>query len=105
MTEEEIQNRLAENIRTFRKSKKLTQETLAEMAEVSPETIKSIELRRHWPGQKILAAIATALNVDVYQLFLPVPSSFQIDSAIKDQILTTARTAYTQFLDTVKDSL
>lgn len=105
MTDIEIQTRLATNIKNFRKEQKLSQEKLSELADMSPESIKSIELMRSWVSEKSLAAIATALNVDVYQLFLPVPSSFQIESEIKDHMLSTARTSFSQFLETLKESL
>lgn len=72
----EIQTRLGENIKAIRKSQHLTQAQLSEMAEVSEDTIKSVEQGRVWPEEKTLSNITNALNIDVYHLFLPVGSSF-----------------------------
>lgn len=80
MISNDIQNRLGENLKRIRKSKNLTQFQLAEIADVSEETIKNIELCRCWTSDKNLAKITEALNVDIYKLFLPVESSIQKDS-------------------------
>lgn len=76
MTSSDIQKRLGENLRQIRKERNLTQFQLAEMAEVSEETIKNIELSRCWTSDEKLSKITDALNIDVYHLFLPVGSSF-----------------------------
>ena len=44
---------------------------LAERAELSEQTINSIESRRLWPSDKTLIKICGVFNIDVYQLFLP----------------------------------
>ncbi len=80
MISNDIQKRLGENLKRIRKSKNLTQFQLAEIADVSEETIKNIELCRCWTSDKNLAKITEALNVDIYKLFLPVESSIQKDS-------------------------
>ena len=80
MISDDIQKRLAENVKRIRKSKKLTQFQLAERADVSEETIKNIELCRCWTSDKNLAKITEALNIDISKLFLPVQSSIKEDS-------------------------
>ena len=80
MISDDIQKRLAENVKRIRKSKNLTQFQLAEIAEVSEETIKNIELCRCWTSDKNLAKITEALNIDISKLFLPVQSSIKEDS-------------------------
>lgn len=73
----EIQKRLGENIKKQRKEKKLTQFQLAEKADVSEDTIKSLEQGRTWLSEKTLSQITEALDIDVVQLFMPVGSSFK----------------------------
>ena len=51
----EIQKRLGENIKQIRKTKKLTQFELAEKANVSEDTIKSLEQGRTWCSDKTLS--------------------------------------------------
>lgn len=90
MQAKEIQNRLGENLKCMRKLHKLTQFALAERANVSEDTIKSIELSRFWPSEKTLAQITEALGIDVCHLFLPtaetVPGSNEIMQKIRDAI-------------------
>ncbi len=90
----EIQNRLGENIKLIRKSKKLTQFQLAEKANVSEDTIKSLEQGRTWCSEKTLSQITDALEIDVVKLFVPVGESFKnnkenvnlLKSAIADDV-------------------
>ena len=66
-----VQKRLSENIRRIRKEKGLTQFALAEKANISEVTIKSVELCLNWPSEKTLAQLANALDIDIAKLFLP----------------------------------
>ena len=76
MNQIEIQKRLGENIKKIRKSKKLTQFELAEKANVSEDTIKSLEQCRTWCSDNTLSQITEALEVDVVKLFMPVGETF-----------------------------
>ena len=89
MTSDDIQNRLGENVKRIRKSLKLTQFELAEKAELSEETVKNIELSRCWTSDKNLAKLTKALDVDIHTLFLPVHSSFNVDSTDSGIIKST----------------
>ena len=77
MSSLEIQNRLGENIKRIRKSKNLTQFELSEKANVSEDTIKSLEQGRTWCSDKTLSQITEALEIDVVKLFIPVGKSFR----------------------------
>ena len=77
MNSTEIQYRLGENIKTIRKSKKLTQFELAEKSNVSEDTIKSLEQGRTWCSDKTLSQITEALEIDVVKLFMPISTSFK----------------------------
>lgn len=77
MNQTEIQNRLGENIKQIRKTKKLTQFELAEKANVSEDTIKSLEQGRTWCSDKTLSQITEALEIDVVKLFMPIGESFK----------------------------
>ena len=105
MTSDDIQNRLGENVKRIRKEQKLTQFQLAEKAELSEETVKNIELSRCWTSDKNLAKITKALGVDIHCLFLPVQSSFNVDSkdslVIKNAITKNLR----NYVDTVLEEI
>ena len=77
MQDFEIRMRVAENIRTIRKQKKLTQFELAEKSNLSEATIKSIELAHSYPEEKTLSQITEALEIDVVKLFMPIGDSFK----------------------------
>ena len=94
MNSSEIQKRFGENLRFIRKQKKLTQFQLAELANVSEDTIKSIEQGRTWFSEKVLSQITEALNVDVVSLFIPIGESLisrkenssQLKMAIRENV-------------------
>ncbi len=71
MTEDELQTRVIENIRALRKKSELSQEKLADKADISRQMMNDIEGRRRWLTKGTLVKLANALNVDVYELFIP----------------------------------
>lgn len=72
MTEEELQTRVIENIRSIRKKAGLSQERLADKADISRQMMNDIEGRRRWLTKNSLVKISNALNVDVSELFIPI---------------------------------
>lgn len=70
MTEEELKSVFSENIKKYRNGR-FTQESLAERIGVSSQNINDIEGKRRFPRTDTLVKIAEALNVEVYQLFIP----------------------------------
>lgn len=69
MTGEEVRNTLAKNIKKFRAQKGLSQAQLAEKADISLPFMSSIEQSSKWPYPDTLAQIATALDIEVSDLF------------------------------------
>ena len=67
----EILETLSTNIKNYRKGKAWTQEKLAEEADMSVQAVNFFEGKRRWPGEESLSKIASALQVEVYQLFIP----------------------------------
>ena len=49
----------------------ISQEKLAELAEVSIQTIKGIEGRRTWVSDTMLEKLARALGIPAFQLLVP----------------------------------
>jgi transcriptional regulator with XRE-family HTH domain len=62
---------LSVNIKEFRKKMGLSQEKLAEAADLSAQTISDIEGCRTWVSDKTLERLAQVLNVDIFELFMP----------------------------------
>ena len=62
---------LAQNIKLLRKKNGFSQEKLAEITELSTQTISDIEGCRTWVSDKTLDKLANVLEVDIYQFFIP----------------------------------
>lgn len=68
MTEEELQTRVIENIKFLRKKEWLSQEKLADKADISRQMMNDIEGRRRWLTKGTLVKLSNALNVDESKL-------------------------------------
>ncbi|MDR2658770.1 MAG: helix-turn-helix transcriptional regulator [Spirochaetaceae bacterium] len=66
---------LAANIKERRSKLAISQEKLAELADVSVQTVNFIEGCRTWVSDKTLAKLAGALRVEAYRLLLPSASA------------------------------
>lgn len=60
---------LGQRIKYFRKTKKLTQEQLAELVGMEPNSISIIESGRNFPTLNSLEKIANALDIELNILF------------------------------------
>ncbi len=105
MNASEIQNRLGENLKRIRKSRKLTQLALAVQADVSEETIKNVELCRAWPSEKTLSQITDALDTDVYALFLPTATSPAVTSRVHAKLKSAIADSVRNYVEAVLQNL
>jgi transcriptional regulator with XRE-family HTH domain len=62
---------LAQNIKNARGALHITQAKLAEYADISLSSVIDIERCRTWVSDKTLLNIARALNMEAYQLLIP----------------------------------
>jgi transcriptional regulator with XRE-family HTH domain len=69
---DDLRGILSRNIRAARKALHITQEKLAEYADISLPYMTDIERCRTWVSDKTLINIAKALNIEVFQLLMPV---------------------------------
>ncbi|MBQ8669511.1 helix-turn-helix transcriptional regulator [bacterium] len=65
-----LKQNLGQKIQKLRKTRKITQEQLAEKVGIDPKSISRIELGSNYPTPETLSAVASALNVEVYELFV-----------------------------------
>ena len=110
MTEEELKTVFSENIKKYRNGK-FTQESLAERIGVSSQNINDIEGKRRFPRTDTLVKIAEALNIEVYQLFIPqdktpvkieeTPENEKIRIQIKNEIIEEIRNGVIRMLDKI----
>lgn len=68
---EKIRQILAQNIKSRREFLGLSQEKLAEAANMSVQTINTLEGCRMWISDKSITRLAKALEVEIFQLFVP----------------------------------
>jgi len=66
-----IKEILAANLRENRRKKGLTQEKLAEMADISLRYLAMLELGNSFPSGEVLEKLAKALDIQTFQLFYP----------------------------------
>jgi transcriptional regulator with XRE-family HTH domain len=81
----DLRRTLSLNIKKQRKILGLTQEKLAETADLSSQTINDIEGCRMWVSDKTILKLAKILHIDAYQLFKPV-------TAVKAPVSMTVNT-------------
>lgn len=111
MTEKELHEAFASNIKRYRAGK-FTQETLAEKIGISYQAINAFEGKRRFPSPDTLVKIANALNVEVYQLFIPqdktpvvieeTPENEKIRAQMTDEIVEEIRHGVNKILDKIK---
>ena len=76
---------LADNIKARRKAMGISQERLAELADVSVQMIKRIEGQRTWVSDGMLANLARVLGVSAFQLLIPADVA---DSSIEADVVS-----------------
>lgn len=68
----EIKRIFTENIRKYRMLNNMTQQELAEAADISVGFLCDLESGKKWGTLDTMAKIASALNIKPYQLLMPV---------------------------------
>jgi len=97
---------LAQNIKNHRKLLGLSQEKLAEKAQISANMVRDIEGCRTWVSDTTLINIATALKTDIYRLFMSNPVSE--DEYYRTVLLDLTKTfdkLQTDFISSLKNAL
>lgn len=94
MESQELRECLSLNLKKYRKIKGWSQFELAEKAEISEQTVNSIEGLRLWPSDKTLAKLANVLEVEMYRLFVPQTLAMQSEtiSELKHAVVKTVET-------------
>lgn len=97
---------LREAIRNERKNKRITQEELAEMLEVSPTHVKHIESGHRKPSVEILFALAKVLNISLDEVVFPKKDTPRDATRGKiERLLDVSDEASMQFILSVLEAL
>lgn len=105
MTSNELVKLYAENIKRIRTAKKLSQEKLAELANLSGAYISEIENQKKIGTFETLASLADALEVEPYELLLPPGKNLSYDTKRTQNLMKRLRANVGELLDTLDDYL
>ena len=105
MNAKELGKLYAENIKRIRLLKNLSQENLAELANVSSAYISEIENQKKIGKFETIAAIANALEVEPYELFLPAGSVISHNERRTKDLMKRLRANFSELVDTMEDFL
>lgn len=83
MTESEVRDLFGYNLKRIRKSKNLSQMELADELEMHFTFISDIENGKKWVSPETIAKIASCLNAEPYQFFIPKEYAPKPDLSIK----------------------
>ena len=97
-----IKEVLAQNLKINRLKLGLTQEKLAEKAQISTHYLAMVELAKKFPSAGMLERLATALEIEPHELFY-MPSAGE--NALKDLQATVAADIERVVAEAIKNSL
>ncbi len=86
-----LQDIFVENLKRIRNNKHISQMDLAEMCDKSQALIGVIEAKRSLPSFETIEAIANALHIEAYELFLPLGESTISDENVRETVLRLDR--------------
>jgi transcriptional regulator with XRE-family HTH domain len=97
---------LSANIKARREALGISQEKLAELADVSIQMIKAVEGRRNWVSDTMLAKLAYVLGVNSFQLLLPTGGTeVQDDKLVVFNMLASLRKGIKTDIDSRFDKI
>jgi transcriptional regulator with XRE-family HTH domain len=79
---------LSANIKIRRKTLGISQEKLAELADLSAQTVNDIEGCRMWVSDKTIVKLCGALHIEAYQLLLPDRDPDALSSDLAETLLS-----------------
>jgi transcriptional regulator with XRE-family HTH domain len=95
-----LRKMLSSNIKRRRKILGISQEKLAELTELSSQTVNDIEGCRMWVSDKTIAKLCGALQIEAYQLLLPPIGKIDISAPTPSDILLSLRENLKETIDT-----
>jgi len=95
----DIREILAANIKENRRKKGLTQEKLAEKANMSLHYLAILELARKFPSGEMLERLAKALEIEPYEFFTIAPSPQDELEQLRREIINDIKNAFGERID------
>ena len=85
MEEKELRAVLAENIKKFRNKRGWSQLLLSEKIEISANYLSAVENKKGWVTPLTLVKLANVLNIEVFELFLPVIPAISTQKELEEE--------------------
>ena len=98
----DIKEIFAENLRKIRRKKGLTQEKLAEKANMSLQYLALLEIGRKFPSGDMLERLAKALDIETYELLAVPPSANNELELLRNDIVREVKTLNESFAQNIE---
>ncbi|MCR5079941.1 MAG: helix-turn-helix domain-containing protein [Treponema sp.] len=105
MNGNELSKIYAENIKRIRLLKGMSQEQLADLSKITPPYISEIENQRKIGSFETISAIANALEVEPYELFLPQGTVISHNEKRTKDLMKRLRSNFSELVDTMEEFL
>ena len=101
----DIKEIFAENLRKIRRKKGLTQEKLAEKANMSLQYLALLEIGRKFPSGEMLERLATALDIETYELLAVASSANNELELLRSDIIREVKTLNESFAKNIEQAI
>ena len=101
----DIKEIFAENLRKIRRKKGLTQEKLAEKANMSLQYLALLEIARKFPSGEMLERLANALDIETYELLAVDSSAKKELELLRNDIICEVKTLNETFAKNITDEV
>ncbi|MDR2717877.1 MAG: helix-turn-helix transcriptional regulator [Treponema sp.] len=101
----DIKEIFAGNIKKIRRKKGLTQEKLAEKAGMSLQYLALLELARKFPSGEMLERLATALEIETYELLAVASSANNELELLRNDIICEVKTLNESLAKNITDEV
>ena len=101
----DIKEIFAENLRKIRRKRGLTQEKLAEKANMSLQYLALLELSRKFPSGEMLERLANALDIETYELLAVASSANNELELLRNDIIYEVKTLNESLAKNITDEI
>jgi len=101
----DIKEIFAENLRKIRRKKGLTQEKLAEKANMSLQYLALLEIARKFPSGEMLERLANALDIETYELLAVASSANNELELLRNNIISEVKTLNESLAKNITDEV
>jgi len=101
----DIKEIFAENLKKIRRKKGLTQEKLAEKANMSLQYLALLEIARKFPSGEMLERLANALDIETYELLAVASSANNELELLRNDIICEVKTLNESLAKNITDEV